>query len=186
MRVAFIAHCLLNQNAKVLGGAKRPGMWKPVLEALREHGYAIRQLPCPELAYAGARRFWGVREQYDTPLYRRHCRRLATLVAAVMEPHLAAGDDVVLIGVDSSPTMGVDFTPSDPSWGGVPDIGQDESALVRGDGIFVQELDAELAERGLPLPRRTGIRHWFPDYDPEEERARIEALLEPAAGKEAR
>jgi len=26
-RVAFIAHCLLNQNAKVIGGAKRPGMW---------------------------------------------------------------------------------------------------------------------------------------------------------------
>lgn len=178
-RVAFIAHCLLNQNAKVLGGAKRPAVWEPVLELLEEHGWQIRQMPCPELAFAGARRFWGVREQYDTPLYRRHCRRLARVVAATMEPHVRSGDDVVLIGVDSSPTMGVDFTPSAPHWGGDPNIGEDDSTLVRGDGIFVEELEAELAERGLPLPRATGIRHWHPNYDPDEERARLTALLAP-------
>jgi predicted secreted protein len=177
-RVAFIAHCLLNQNAKVEGGAKRPAMWEPVIELLREHGYTIRQMPCPELAFGGARRFWGVREQFDTPLYRRHCRRLATLVAATMERHLNAGDDVVLIGVDSSPTMGVDFTPSAPHWRGKPDIGEDDSTLVRGDGIFLEELQAELAARQLPMPRATGIRHWFADYDAEEERRRLEALLQ--------
>ena len=27
------------------------------------------------------------------------------------------------------------------------------------------------------MPRRTGIRHWFPDYDPAEERERLLALL---------
>jgi len=97
-RVAFIAHCLLNQNAKVEGGAKRPGMWEPVIDLLRERGYTIRQMPCPELAFGGARRFWGVREQFDTPLYRRHCRRLATLVASVIAQHASAADDVVLIG----------------------------------------------------------------------------------------
>ena len=101
-RVAFIAHCLLNQNAKVEGGAKRPAMWEPVIDLLRERGYTIRQMPCPELAFGGARRFWGVREQFDTPLYRRHCRRLAKLVAAVMAPHLSAGDEVVLIGDQGS------------------------------------------------------------------------------------
>ena len=176
-RVAFIAHCLLNQNAKVEGGAKRPGMWEPVIDLLRERGYVIRQMPCPELAFGGARRFWGVREQFDTPLYRQHCRRLARLVAAVMARHVDAGDDVVLIGVDSSPTMGVDFTPSAPHWAGKPDIGEDDSTLVRGDGIFIEELKAELAERGLPEPRSTGIRHWFADYDPDEELRRLEGLL---------
>lgn len=177
-RVAFIAHCLLNQNAKVEGGALRPALWEPVLDLLREHGWTIRQMPCPELAFGGARRFWGVREQFDTPLYRRHCRRLATLVAAVMAQHVTAGDDVVLIGIDSSPTMGVDFTCSSPTWGGKPEIGEDDSTLVpEQSGIFVEELEAELTARGLPLPRRTGIRHWFPDYDQAEERARLEALL---------
>ena len=28
------------------------------------------------------------------------------------------------------------------------------------------------------MPRRTGIRHWFPDYDPAEEHARLVALLD--------
>src|SRR3954447_9276321 len=128
-RVAFIAHCLLNQKAKVEGGAKRPGMWEPVIDLLRERGYVIRQMPCPELAYGGARRFWGVREQFDTPLYRRHCRRLPKPVSPGREPHLRAGDDVVLIGVDSSPTMGVAFSPSAPRWGGEPNIGEDDSKL---------------------------------------------------------
>jgi predicted secreted protein len=176
-RVAFIAHCLLNQNSKVEGGALRAAVWEPVIDLLREHDYVIRQMPCPELAFGGARRFWGVREQFDTPLYRKHCRRLATLVAAVMEQHVQAGDDVVVIGIDSSPTMGVDWTTSAPHWAGKPDIGDEESVYVRGDGIFVEELRRELEARGLPMPRMTGIRHWFPDYDPDEERRRVEALL---------
>jgi hypothetical protein len=94
-----------------------------------------------------------------------------------MAQHTSAGDDVVLIGVDSSPTMGVDFTPSAPHWGGQPNIVEDDSTLVRGDGIFIEELKAELEERGLPLPRSTGIRHWFADYDPDEELQRLGALL---------
>lgn len=69
-QVAFIAHCLLNQNAKVDEGAKTPAMWAPVIALLRERGCVIRQMPCPELAFGGARRFWGVREQFDTPRYR--------------------------------------------------------------------------------------------------------------------
>lgn len=176
-RVAFLAHCLLNQNAKVEGGAIRPAMWEPVLDMLRERGYLIRQMPCPELAFGGTKRFWGVREQMDTPLYRRHCRRLAKLVAAVIGQHAQAGDDIVLIGIDTSPMMGVDFTPSATHWAGPPTLAADDSTLVRGDGIFIEELKAELRERGLPMPRATGIRHWFADYDPDEERVRLEALL---------
>ena len=54
---------------------------------------------------------------------------------------------------------------------------EEDSAYVPGDGIFMQELAAELEQRGLPVPRSTGIRHWFPDYDPAEERRRLEELL---------
>ena len=90
-KVAFLAHCLLNQNAKVIGGAKRPRMWEPVIDLLLERGWTIRQMPCPELAFGGVRRFWWVRDQADTPVFREHCRRLATTVAATMEPHVSGG-----------------------------------------------------------------------------------------------
>jgi predicted secreted protein len=179
-RVAFLAHCLLNQNAKVQGGCKTPAMWEPVIDLLLERGWVIRQMPCPELAFGGVRRFWWVREQAETPLFRAHCRRLAQVVAAAMAPHVSGGDDVVMIGIDSSPTMGVSFQPSSATWGGEPNIGQDDTVMVDGEGIFLEELRAVLDERGLPMPRRTGIRHWFPDYDPAEEHARLVALLDGA------
>ena len=64
-RVAFLAHCLLNQNAKVEGGAKTPAVWAPVLQLLREHGWTIRQMPCPELAFTD---FDAVRANFVTAL----------------------------------------------------------------------------------------------------------------------
>ena len=84
-RVALVANCLLNQNAKVCEGARYPGVVSPVIEALRSRGYTLQQLPCPELAFAGARRWWAVYEQYDTPVYRAHCRRLAQAIAPLIE-----------------------------------------------------------------------------------------------------
>ena len=179
-RVAFLAHCLLNQNSKVMGGCKTAAVWDPVIDLLLERGGVIRQMPCPELAFGGVRRVWWVREQADTPLFRAHCRRLAATVASTMEPHVSAGDDVVMIGIDSSPTMGVSFQPSSRTWGGEPNIGADDTVMVDGEGIFLEELRAELDRRDLPMPRRTGIRHWFPDYDPDEEQARLVALLDGA------
>ena len=99
-------------------------------------------------------------------------------IAAVVAQEVGEGDELVLIGIDSSPTMGVDHTCSSPTWGGEPNIGaQDDSALVEGRGIFVAEVHAELRERGLPIPRSTGIRHWFPGYDAAEEHARLQELL---------
>ena len=76
-RVAYVAHCLVNQNAKVSEFAKCAGVVAPLVERLRANGYEIQQLPCPEMSYLGVVRWWQSREQYDTPGYRRHCRALA-------------------------------------------------------------------------------------------------------------
>src|SRR5581483_8779877 len=119
-KVALVANCLLNQNAKVCEGARYRGLVSPVVEALRSRGYLLQQLPCPELAFAGVRRWWAVYEQYDTPAYRAHCRRLAQAVAPLIEEYIRAGDDVILIGLDGSPSSGVRFTSSQPDWGGRP------------------------------------------------------------------
>src|SRR4029078_128415 len=76
---------------------------------------------CAELAFTGLNRFWAVREQLDTSAYRRHCRRLAERVAGAIEVHVRAGDDVVLVGLEGSPSMGVHVTSSDPERGGRPE-----------------------------------------------------------------
>jgi len=155
-KVALIANCLLNQNAKVCQGAHYRGVVSPVVEALRRHGYRLQQLPCPELAFAGVRRWWAVYEQYDTPAYRDHCRRLAQAIAPQIEQYLRRGDEVILIGLDGSPSTGVRFTSSAPDWGGRPNRPQDDWHIVPRRGIWIEELEAELARRGLPPLPATG------------------------------
>jgi predicted secreted protein len=155
-KVALLANCLLNQNAKVCQGAHYPGPVPPVLAALRKRGYRLQQLPCPELAFAGVRRWWAVYEQYDTPAYRSHCRRLAQAIAPLIEGYVRAGDEVILIGLDGSPSTGVRFTSSKPDWGGRPNRPEDDWNIVPGRGIWIEELEAELARRGLPPVPATG------------------------------
>ena len=146
--VAFVAHCLLNQNSKTDGGARCPGIYSPLVDVLRERGWRIEQMPCPEHGFLGLHRFWLVKEQADTLAFRRHCRRQAVVVAGAIAAHLERGHDVCVIGLEGSPSMGMRITSSNGDWGGRPDAG-DSYRLVPGRGIFSEELEAELAERGL-------------------------------------
>ena len=161
-KVAFIANCLFNQNAKVCEGARYRGQVNPVVDALRSRGYQLQQLPCPELAFAGVRRWWAVYEQYDTPAYRAHCRRLAQAIAPLIEQFLRRGDEVILIGLDGSPSTGVRFTSSQPDWGGRPNRAEDDWNIVPRPGVWIEELQAELSRRGLPPLPATG---WALDMD---------------------
>jgi predicted secreted protein len=175
--VAFVAHCLLNQNAKVYGGARCPGIYSPLVDVLRIEGWRIEQMPCPELAFGGLNRFWAVREQYDTAAFRRHCQRLVAAVAGAIEVHQKAGQDVVLVGLEGSPSMGVCITSTDPQRGGRPQWPEGTDELSLGQGIFVEELLAALAARGITQPRLTGITHQLPGHDGATERARLQAFL---------
>jgi predicted secreted protein len=179
--VAFVAHCLLNQNSKVGDGAHCAGIYSPVVDVLRDQGWRIEQMPCPELAFTGLNRFWAVREQLDTSAYRRHCRRLAAVVADMAALHAAKGEDIVLVGVEGSPSMGVRITSSDPARGGLPQWPEGSSELTSGEGIFVEELRAELGRRGIAAGLG-GETHALPGHDELTQRTRLEVLL--AGGEE--
>jgi len=178
MGVAFVAHCMLNQNSKVGDGAHCAGVYSPVVDVLRANGWRIEQMPCPELAFAGLNRFWAVREQYDTAAFRGHCARLAAAVAGVIALRVGQGEDVVLIGVEGSPSMGVTITSSDPRRGGRPEWPEGSPELVSGEGIFVEELRRELNSRGIGFPRVAGETHAIPGHDEAAEQAAIESALE--------
>jgi predicted secreted protein len=177
-RVALIANCLLNQNAKVCEGAHYRGLVSPVVQALRDRGYQLQQLPCPELAFAGARRWWAVYEQYDTPAYRAHCRRLAQAIAPLIEKYIRRGDEVILIGLDGSPSTGVRFTSSKPEWGGRPNRPDDDWDIVPRRGIWIEELEAELGRRGLPPVPATGWALDMGRFDEAGSRRDLEEFLD--------
>jgi predicted secreted protein len=118
-----------------------------------------------------------VREQYDTAAFRRHCRRLATAVAGAIAARAGQDEDIVLIGVEGSPSMGVTITSYDPARGGRPEWPEGTLEHTGGEGIFVEELHAELARRGLSV-RVAGETHALAGHDEDDQRAGIEAALD--------
>jgi predicted secreted protein len=185
--VCYLAHCLLNANAKVDEGARCAGVYSPVVDLLRRRGCTIRQMPCPELGFAGTRRFWAVREQYDTPAFRAHCTRLATPVAAQIRADLQQEARVVIVGIDGSPSMGVELTASSREWGGRPDKPRDEDyPVVPGAGIFTETLLGLVADDVTGL-RIVGLGQDLLDYDEQAEVAKLDrALTSPGGGDVAR
>ena len=137
-KIVVVAHCILNQNSRVLGIAYYPGMINEIFDVLRKCEVGVIQMPCPELTYAGLLRLSQTKEQYDTPAFRRHCRQIASGVADQIEEYLKNDFRVsAVLGVDGSPTCGVDETSM---------------------GIFMEELQSELKERKVAVPMK-GVRH---------------------------
>lgn len=127
-QVAFVSHCLLNENTRYLGGAFRSGPVAELVTDLADRDVGICQMPCPEqsawggvlkrrmlLAY-GSSGDW--RYRLRSPLLglflldtARVYRRLARQVAEQIADYQRSGCTVVaIIGVGSSPSCGVRTT----------------------------------------------------------------------------
>ena len=151
-RLIFLSHCCLNQNAKVRGIAIYPGAIRPLVEMLVDADLGMVQMPCPEMTYVGAMRWGHVKDQYNSPMFRRHCQALATSVLDQAEEYRRAGYQIAgFVMMDGSPVCGLNRTPrpKDPEvlWGGmawyVP-----ESEYLPGKGNFCEVLQEELGRRG--------------------------------------
>ena len=154
-KIAILAHCLLNQNTKPHQRARYPGIVTPVLDVIRQEGYALVQLPCPEIAFAGIRRWSQVIEQYDTPKYREHCRDLAICSVDQIDHFLREkAFSLVIIGLEGSPSCGVHLTGSSSDWQGYPGAVEmtGKYPVKEGTGLFMQALKDEIDRRGLSVP----------------------------------
>jgi predicted secreted protein len=127
-RVIFVAHCVLNQNTRYLGGAYRSGCVDEIVDALQRDGIGICQLPCPEqrawggvlkpytLAMYGSRGTLRYRaRRLLLPLFIAYTRwrywRLAGAVAREIADYARSGITVAgVLGIAGSPSCGVDVT----------------------------------------------------------------------------
>jgi predicted secreted protein len=127
-QVAFVSHCLLNENVRYLGGAFRPGGVAEVIDELAGRGVGICQMPCPEqhawggvlkrrmLRAYGARgtvlyRFRGLLLRLFILNTRLEYWRLARQVAGQIADYERSGFTVVgIVGVGASPSCGVHTT----------------------------------------------------------------------------
>jgi predicted secreted protein len=128
-RVVFLAHCILNQNTRYLGGACRSCCVREIVDRCLDADVAIVQLVCPEQQVWGGvlkrrmLRLYGadsgrgarpvlaallpVAERYTRRMY----RRLAHRVAREIEDYVHSGFAVLgIVGIDGSPSCGVGTT----------------------------------------------------------------------------
>lgn len=118
-KICLVAHCILNCNSKVEGPCSRKGPLKEVLYALIEKDYGIIQLPCPEMAYYGMRRWGHVREQFDNPFFRKHCRKLLEPILEQVQEYVTNDYTInYVFTVNGSPSCGFDFSCSSDQWMG--------------------------------------------------------------------
>ena len=152
-KLIFLSHCLLNQNACVKGISSEPAMITPLIKLLMENDVAIYQMPCPEVSYYGSARWGQVKTQYSTPMFRKHCRKIAEQMFDHIENYLDTGHRVIgIVMRDGSPTCGLHRTAvsadDEQIWGGmvwkVP-----KQRFAETLGVYCEELRAEQQRRHL-------------------------------------
>jgi predicted secreted protein len=181
-RVIFVAHCLLNENTRYLGGARRGGAIREVVEPCLGHDVGIVQLPCPEQhAWGGVLKrrllfLYGSKGKLRYRLRsvllplalwytRRIYRKLARRTADEIRDYQDAGFAVLgIIGVDGSPTCGVNQSLAMRE--ALLRIARLEAKAVTaeevndivvdtataGRGLYVELLQAELDKRKVRVP----------------------------------
>jgi len=130
-KVIFVAHCILNENTRWLGGAFRRGCIDEIVDQLQDRGIGIVQMKCPEQQAMGGivkTSEWRMLGAKDSLLYKvkgvllplffwnvkRIYRRIAKEVVRGVEDYREHGFDVVgIVGCAGSPTCGVNITYDD-------------------------------------------------------------------------
>lgn len=172
-KVLLIAHCILNQNAKIDHCAYYPGAIREVAQILMDAGIGILQMPCPELLCLGLDRqvepgLHPTVASEDTRVAQRmtevqsvtiYQKLVDDLVYQMIEYRKNGFELIGVIGINGSPTCGVER-----SWA--------TDQETQDAGVFIQMLEEECLNRGISLPMR-GIKA----YEPQQAITIVEDLL---------
>lgn len=161
-KIIFVSHCILNIASKVI-------MYTPedmeAEEALRkkfmhlaiDNDIQLIQLPCPEYTLYGADRWGHVSNQFDNVFFRKHCRRILEPIMDQLKEYLAHENRFEVlgfVGVDGSPSCGVDYTCKGNWYGsfeGRENLQETLQSvyLSKGPGVLMSVLLEMLKEEGL-------------------------------------
>lgn len=158
-KVVVLCHCLLNANVKVRPLATHAGALALIVTEFAAKGVGLFQLPCPETSFLGLLR-WGMSsEQYDHPVFRRHCRNILGPSLDQLEALRRDGCQLLgVVGVDGSPSCGMFATCTGFRGGEISAPSTDLRAQVGnlstspGQGVFMHEFLGMLTERGISIP----------------------------------
>jgi predicted secreted protein len=162
-KVILVAHCILNQNAKIDRCAHYPGAMREVTQKLLDAGIGIIQMPCPELCTLGLDR--GVDKTAHTTIESEDdrvallmneaqalafCEKAAADLVQQIGQYQRNGFQVLgILGINGSPTCGVEFR-----WAN----GVEEP----GPGVLIRALAAECQKRNISMHMR-GVKASQPE-----------------------
>jgi predicted secreted protein len=124
-KVVFVAHCILNENTRYLGGAFRKGCIDEIVDEIQKQGVGMVQMKCPEQkAWGGLLKkyMWQPMGSSNTILYklkgvflpffiwntRRIYQKIAKEIVTEIKDYLESGFEVLgIIGIAGSPSCGV-------------------------------------------------------------------------------
>jgi predicted secreted protein len=140
-RIILISHCLLNQNARPIGGEKYAGVVKELLELFSESGVGIVQIPCPQLEFSeGLERKAQSKDSCDNSAYRSKCQKLSGDVIEIISSYQKKNYEIVgILGVEQSSTCGVYQV-------------QNGKRSVPGKGVFIEELEKCMEKKNFQIP----------------------------------
>jgi len=127
-RIIFVAHCILNENTRYLGGAFRRGCIDEIVDEIQKQGIGMVQMKCPEQKVWGGvlkESMWKPVGSKNTFRYRltkvffplfiwntkRAYRQIAKEVIEEITDYRESGFEVVgIMGIAGSPSCGVNMT----------------------------------------------------------------------------
>ena len=157
-KIVLISHCYLNVNSKLEGIAIYSSVLKQLINVLIEKECGIIQLPCVEQYVCGIKRWSQVCNQLDNPYYRKECQKLLTpIVEQVIDFYNNGYRIIGVIGVNGSPSCGVDYT-CIGDWGG--EFGEEYNfenklhslKMENKYGIMMDELRKLLLNANIDIP----------------------------------
>lgn len=153
-KLVFLSHCILNQNACVRGLASQPAVIREMVDLALDNDVAMYQMPCPEVTYLGSMRWGQVKKMYANPMFRRHCRQIVGQICDQIQTYRDNDHQVVgIILRDGSPTCGLNCAAveadSEQVWGGMVWHASPLQRFGATEGVFTEELKAELQRRGF-------------------------------------
>lgn len=152
--IILLSHCLLNPLSQVRAENERESM-EPLLTWLTKNKIGIIQLACPETEVYGLRRWGHVREQFDNINYRKTCRSMINQKLDEVREYINNGCRLLaVVGIDGSPSCGINFSCSSEDWGGEISSIKDFTKIKNINyphipGIYMEELKKIFFENSI-------------------------------------
>lgn len=154
-KLLIVSHCILNTLSKVKMDERRLEneyvLKKEVMNKVLKNNIQLLQLPCPEFLLYGKKRWGHVKEQFDNVFFKEQAKLLLKPVIEQIQEYHNNGIEIIgVVGLDGSPSCGINYTCSADWQGSIKDLDKISKAnKINESGVFVEVFKELLADKQI-------------------------------------